>query len=104
MYELYMHGYFLRDVQTFNPVPFVGDAHLRAFTSYTINQVKWRKTSDTFEENQATKPRMVRRENGQEVTIYKKYSTFLQIEGCKEQMLATQRWCTDLCVRHVVTF
>lgn len=64
MCELYMHGYFLRDDKIFNPIPFVGDVHLRAFTSYTINQVKWRRACDTFEGNQATKPLMIKRENG----------------------------------------
>ena len=48
MCELYMHDYFLSNYQTFNPIPFVGDIQLRAFTSYTINQVKWKKAFDTF--------------------------------------------------------
>ena len=51
-----MPNYFLSNDYTFNPVPFVGDVQLRAFTSYTINQVKWKKSFDTFEENQATNP------------------------------------------------
>ena len=37
MCELYMHDYLFSDDQTFNPVPFVGDFHLKYFTSYTIN-------------------------------------------------------------------
>ena len=40
----------------------MGDVQLRAFTSYTINQVKWKKAFDTFEENQAMKPLVLRRE------------------------------------------
>ena len=76
----------------------MGDIHLRAFTSYTINQIKWRKAWDTFEENQAGKPLMMRREHGQFSNIYKKHDTFLQIEGHKEHMLTTHKWCTDLCV------
>ena len=36
MYELYLHGYFLRDDKEFNLVPYVGDIHLRALTSYTL--------------------------------------------------------------------
>ena len=35
MCELYMHGYFLRHDQAFNPIPFVGDIHLRVI-SYDI--------------------------------------------------------------------
>jgi len=35
--ELYMHGYFLKDGESLNLVSFMGDVHLRAFTSYTIN-------------------------------------------------------------------
>lgn len=94
-----MHDYFLKDDKNFNLIPFMGDVRLRAFTSHTINQVKWRQACDTFEQNRATKPLTIRRENGQLVTIYYKNSTFLEIEGCKEEMLATQRWRTDLYVR-----
>ena len=89
MCELYMHGYYLKHDQSFNPFPFMGDIHLRAFTSYTINQIKWRKVWDTFEENQAGKPLMMRREHGQSSNIYKKHYTFLQIKGHKEHMMAT---------------
>ena len=58
-----MHDYFLEDDQAFNLIPYVGDIQLRAFTSYTINQVKWKKYSDTFEENQSTRPLLIRREH-----------------------------------------
>lgn len=57
-----MHGYLLRVEREFNPVPYVGDIHLRDLTSYTFNQISWQKASDTFESNQATKPFMVRGE------------------------------------------
>lgn len=77
MCELFMHDYFLKDDQTFNPIPFMGDIHLISFTSYTINQVKWKKAYDTFEENKVTRPLMIRREHGQETNIYNKYFTFL---------------------------
>ena len=88
MCEMYMHEYFLSYDQTFNRVPFVGDVQLRAFTSYTINQVKW-KAFDTFEENQATNSLVIQRENVQSIHIYNNHATFLQLEGCKAQMLAT---------------
>ena len=77
MCELYMHDYFLSDDRTFNLVPFFGDVPLRDFTSYTINQVKGKKAFETFEENQATRPLMIRRENGQSVNIYNKHAKFL---------------------------
>lgn len=41
MCELYLHGYFLRNDKEFNLVPYVGDIHLRALTSYTLNQINW---------------------------------------------------------------
>ena len=47
---------------------------------------------------------MIRREHGQAANIYNKHFTFLQIEGHKEHMLATQKWCADLCVIQVVAF
>ena len=53
MCELYMHDYFLGDDQSFNPRPYMGDIQLRAFTFYTVNQVKLKKAFNTFEENQA---------------------------------------------------
>ena len=64
MCEIYMHGYLLRHDQAFNPIPFAGDINLRAFASYTINQIKWRKAYDMFEENQVTRLLMMRREHG----------------------------------------
>ena len=48
MFELYMHNYLLRYDKKFNPVLYVGDVQLRAFLSYTINQVKWKKALDSF--------------------------------------------------------
>jgi len=41
MCELYMHEYLLRVDREFNPVPYVGDIHLRALTSYIFNQISW---------------------------------------------------------------
>ena len=38
------------------------------------------------------------------MTIYNKHYPFLEFEGSKEWMLATQRWFTNLCVRQIVTF
>jgi hypothetical protein len=55
MCELYMHGYLLRVDREFNLVPYVGDIHLRALTSYTFNQISWQKASNTFESNQVTR-------------------------------------------------
>ena len=65
MCKIYMNCYFLNHDQAFNPIPFVGDIHLRAFTSYTINQIKWRKAYDMFEENQVTRFLIMRRDHGQ---------------------------------------
>lgn len=61
--DLYMHDYFLGNDQSFNPVPYVGDIQLRAFTSYTVDQVKWKKAFDTFEENQENRPLFIWMEN-----------------------------------------
>jgi len=58
-----MHGYFLGMDREFNPVPYVGDIHLMALTSYTINQIKWQEAYNTFELNQNMKSLMIRREN-----------------------------------------
>ena len=104
MCELYMHGYYLKHDKSFNLVPFMGDIILRAFTSYTINQIKWRKVWDTFEENQAGKPLMLRKEHVQSTNFYNKHYTFLQIEGQKEHMTETQKWCNNLCVGQIMTF
>ena len=104
MCELYMHGYFLRHNQAFNPISFIGDIHLRASTSYIIIKIKQRKAYDVFEENQVRRLLMMRMEHGQATNIYKKKFTFLQVEGHKEHMLATEKWCADLCVRQVVDF
>jgi len=45
---------YLNDDETFNLVPYVGDIQLTAFTSYIVNQVRWKRAFDTFESNQAT--------------------------------------------------
>ena len=39
MCEFYLHRYLLRLDREFNPVPYVGDIHLRALTSYSFNQI-----------------------------------------------------------------
>ena len=104
MCELYMHGYFLRHDQSFNPIPFVGDIHLRAFASCTINQIKWRKAYDMFEENQVIRLLMMRKEHVQSANIYNNHFIFLQIEGHREHLLTTQKWCDDICVRHITMF
>ena len=77
--ELYMHDYILEIDQTFNPVPFVGDIQLRAFTSFVINQVKWKKAFDTFDANQANLPLMARMENLQYKAIVTKHDQFLKL-------------------------
>ena len=99
-----MHGYLLRVEREFNLIPYVGDIHLRALTSYTFNQISWQKDFDTFESNQATKPLMVRGEPERLVTMYNKNTTFLEIMGNKEQLLRTKKWCIDLCVKQFVKF
>jgi len=58
-----MHNYILEIDQLFDPVTYVGDIQLRAFTSFMINQVKWKKAFDTFQENQANQPLMIRMEH-----------------------------------------
>lgn len=63
--ELYMHDYILGADQSFNPVPFVGDIQLRDFTSFVTNQVKWKKSLDTFEADQANRPLMIKMEHFQ---------------------------------------
>lgn len=85
-----MHDYILETDQTFNPVPFEGYIQLRSFTSFVIIQVKWKKTLDTFEENQAHCPLMNRMENFQSGDIFAKHHWFLKLEGSKDQMLMTQ--------------
>ena len=52
MCELYMHGCLLHADKEFNLVPYVGDIHLRALTSYTLNQISWQNAFNTFESNQ----------------------------------------------------
>ena len=39
MCEFYLHRYLLWLDRDFNAVPYVGDIHLRALTSYTFNQI-----------------------------------------------------------------
>jgi hypothetical protein len=104
MCEFYLHGYLLRLDREFNPVPYVGDIHLRALTSYTFNQISWQKAFNTFESNQVTKPFIVRGEHERSVTMFTKHNTFLGIEGNRDRMLRTQNWCLDLCVKQLVTF
>ena len=104
MCELYMHGYFLRHDQAVKLISFMGDINLKYFSSYTIYQIKWRKAYDTFEENQVIRTLMMRKEHGQTTNIYNKHFTFLQIDGHREHMLTTQKWCVDLCVIHITTF
>jgi len=76
-----MHDYFLEDDQAFNAVPYEGDIQLIAFTSYTINQIKWKKATDTFEVNQSARPLLNQRDHCQFDTIYNRHATFLRIEG-----------------------
>ena len=104
MCELYMHEYPLCVDREFSLVPYVGDIHLRALTSYTFNQISWQKASNTFESNHVTKPFTVRGEPERSVTIYNKHNTFLEIVGNGEWMLKTQKWCIDLYVKKLVTF
>lgn len=51
MCELYFYGCLLYLEKDFNPIPYVGDIHSRAFTSYDFNQIHWQKASNTFESN-----------------------------------------------------
>jgi len=51
MCEFYMHGYLLRIDREFNQLPYVGDIHLRAITSYTFNYIRWQKDFNAFESN-----------------------------------------------------
>ena len=104
MCELYMHGYLLHENKEFNPVPYVGDIHLRALTSNTLNQISWQKTSNTFEANQTIKPFFMSEEHERSVTMYNKHNTFLKIMGNKEHMLRTLKWCIDHCVTKKVMF
>ena len=62
MCEVYMHDYVLGNDQSFNPVPYMGDIQLRAFTSYVVNQVKWKKAFNTYEENQENRPLVLQME------------------------------------------
>jgi len=88
----------------FNLVSYVGDIHLRAPTSYTLNQINWQKAFNTLESNQVTKSFIVRGEHERSITMFTKHNTFLGIEGNRERMLRTQKWCLDLWVRQLVTF
>lgn len=36
--------------------------------------------------------------------MFTKHKTFLGIEGNKDRMLRTQKWCLDLCVKKLTTF
>lgn len=65
-----MHDYFMGDDQSFNPVPYVGDIQLRAFASYRVNYIKWKKDFDMFEENQENRPLVLRMENFQSMNVY----------------------------------
>ena len=47
---------------------------------------------------------MMRKEHGQSSNIYNKNYTFTQIEGGKEHMLETHKWCVELCVRQITMF
>ena len=101
MCEFYPHGYLLQLDRDFNPVPYVGDIHLRALTSYAFNQIHWQKACDTFESNQVTKLFIVRGEHGRSDTVYNKHHAFLKFEENKERMLRTQRWCLDLWINQL---
>jgi len=82
--DIYMHNYNLENDQSFNKVSYMGDIQLRAFTSFTINQVKWKKSFDMFKENQANRPLVIRMEHYQSVDIYNRdHQGFLQLEGRK---------------------
>jgi len=63
----------------------------------------WKKSFDTFEANQATWLLFVQREHYPSDSILNKHRTFLNIEGKKEQMLATQKWCIQLCTTQIVS-
>ena len=65
-------------------MPFVGDIQLKDFTSFGINQVKWKKALDTFEANKENRPLMVRMEKFQSGAIYTKHYQFLKLEGQKD--------------------
>lgn len=81
MYELYMHDYFMGTNQLFNLVPYMGDIQLTTFTSFTLNQVKWKKAFDVFKENQMNMILVVQVEHLQAVNIFNKHRTFLGMEG-----------------------
>lgn len=104
MCEFYMHGYLLHIDRGFNLVPYVGDIHLRALTSYTFNQISWQKDFNIFESNQVIKSFIVIGEHESSVTMFNKHNTFLGIVGNKERMLRIEKWCLDLCVKQLVTF
>jgi len=90
MCDFYLHRYLLRLDKEFNPVPYVGDIHLRALTSYTFNQISWKKAFNTFKSNQVTKPFLVRGEHERSIAMFTKHNTFLRIERNKDRILKTQ--------------
>lgn len=104
MCEFYLHRYLLHLDRDFNMVPYVGDIHLRALTSYAFNQIHWQKTCNTFESNQVTKPFIVRGEHERLVIMFNKHNTFLGIRENRDRMVRTQRWCLDLYVKQLTTF
>jgi len=85
MCEFYMHGYLLRMDRGFNPVPYVGDIHLRALTSYTFNEISWQKAFNTFESNQVTKPFIVRGEHERSITMFTKHNTFWELRETRKE-------------------
>jgi len=94
-----MYNYLLRDDKKFNSVPYLGDVQLRAFLSYTINQVKWKMTLDYFEENQVHRPLKVRVDKFQVEHIINKHNYFRHIPNWPQKMETTQQWCADLCIK-----
>ena len=104
MCEFYMHGYLLRVEREFYPVPYVGDIHLRALTSYALNQIHWQKACNTFESNQVTKPFIVRGEHERSAIMFNKHNTFLGMGENRDRMVRTQRWCLDLCAKKLTHF
>jgi len=47
-----MHNFFLEEQRDENPSPFIGDVQFQAFISFSINQIKWSKARDIFEQRE----------------------------------------------------
>lgn len=54
--EFYLHGFLIPFETEWNPLPYIGDIHLREFMSWATNEVNYGRQWETYEEAEKIEP------------------------------------------------